>query len=307
LDETGRSIVRWQPWLAPASLPWTRSVAAGVTGIVVAWLLVVLLSDPSLGFLATAQDARSYFGLDLAAPYVGRAAWGTVGAFPYSPAFAQLVWPLGLLSWPLFVAAWTAILLGCLAWLTGRQLLLAGLLIAALEVAGGNISLLLAVAIVLGFRWPATWSFVLLTKITPGVGLLWFAVRREWRSLVIALGATVAIAGASFVLLPDAWAAWVGVLRDNVGGSGTWAAVPLPLGVRLPIAVLLVTWGARQGRRWTVPVSAMLALPALWYGSLAMLLAIIPLLTEQERTHALAALRVLRARRRVSRAVGRAG
>ena len=44
------------------------------------------------------------------------------------------------------------------------------------------------VAIVLGFRWPFTWAFVLLTKVTPGVGLLWFAVRREWRSLAIALG-----------------------------------------------------------------------------------------------------------------------
>ena len=54
----------------------------------------------------------------------------------------------------------------------------------------GNVHLLLALAIVLGFRWPAAWAFVLLTKITPGIGLLWFAVRREWRSLAIALGAT---------------------------------------------------------------------------------------------------------------------
>jgi len=34
----------------------------------------------------------------------------------------------------------------------------------------GNIHLLLAAAILLGFRWPWTWSFVLLTKITPGIG-----------------------------------------------------------------------------------------------------------------------------------------
>ena len=69
--------------------------------------------------------------------------------------------------------------------LTGPRLLAAGLLFpfTAMEVAGGNVSLLLAVAIVVGFRWPAAWALVLLTKITPGIGLLWFAVRREWRSL----------------------------------------------------------------------------------------------------------------------------
>ena len=67
----------------------------------------------------------------------------------------------------------------------------------AMEVAGGNVSLLLAVAIVVGFRWPAAWALVLLTKITPGIGLLWFAVRREWRHLAIALGATAAIVAVS--------------------------------------------------------------------------------------------------------------
>ncbi len=46
----------------------------------------------------------------------------------------------------------------------------------------------MAAAIALGFRYPATWAFVLLAKVTPGIGLLWFLVRREWRNLAIALG-----------------------------------------------------------------------------------------------------------------------
>ena len=58
----------------------------------------------------------------------------------------------------------------------------------ALELYHGNIHLLMAAAIVLGFRYPIGWSFLLLTKVTPGVGLVWFAVRREWRPLIIALG-----------------------------------------------------------------------------------------------------------------------
>ena len=47
--------------------------------------------------------------------------------------------------------------------------------------------------------------------------------------------------------------------------------------MRLPFAVALVVWGAWTGRRWTVPVAGMLALPALWYGGLSMLLAVIAL------------------------------
>ena len=48
------------------------------------------------------------------------------------------------------------------------------------------------------------------------------------------------------------------------------------------MAVALVVWGARTDRRWTVPVASMLALPALWYGGISMLLAVIPLLGERQ-------------------------
>ncbi len=166
--------------------------------------------------------------------------------------------------------------------LTGPRLLAAGLLFpfTAMEIAGGNVSLLLAVAIVVGFRWPWAWSLVLLTKITPGIGLLWFAVRREWRSLGIALGVTAVIVAASFVSMPDQWRTWVDVVIRNVeaGRGGTWASLPIPLWFRLPIAIAIVVWGARTDRPWTVPVASMVALPAIWYGGLSMLLAVIPLL-----------------------------
>jgi hypothetical protein len=159
-----------------------------------------------------------------------------------------------------------------------------------MEIAGGNVSLLLALAIVQGFGHPWTWSFVLLTKITPGVGLLWFALRREWRQLAIAVGATVAIVAVSALLMPQAWRDWVDLLRANTSKGGTWAAIPIPLLVRGPIGVVLIVWGARRNQRWTVPVGAMLALPALWYGSLSMLVAVIPLTTRGERRRAWARL-----------------
>ena len=192
---------------------------ANVIVAIVVWLLVIAGSDPTInvtdpfaGQVVTAQDARSYFGLNLADLYAGRTDWNTIGAYPYSPAFAMLVYPLNLLPWTLFVAAWTALLIGAVWVLTGRELFLFGMVVGAMEIAGGNISLLLAVAIVWGFRWPWTWAFVLLTKITPGIGLLWFVLRREWRQLAIALGATAAVLAVSFVLTPFNWFAWVDLL-----------------------------------------------------------------------------------------------
>jgi hypothetical protein len=77
--------------------------------------------------------------------------------------------------------------------------------------------------------------------------------------------------------MPGAWLEWIGLLVRLAGRDGTWAAVPIPFLVRLPIAVVVVVWGARTNRRWAVPVAGMLALPALWYGSLTMLLAVVAL------------------------------
>jgi hypothetical protein len=272
-------------------------LAAAVVLAVVMWVLVIAWSDPTVqapdvwnGQPVTAQDARSYYNFNYADLYAGRTDWNAIAAYPYSPAFAQALFPLNLLPWPLFVAVWTAILIAAVWLLTGPEFFLLGLVVGAMEIAGGNVSLLLALAIVAGFRHPWTWSFAMLTKITPGVGLLWFALRREWRALGIALGATAAVAAVSYLLAPQAWHDWIDLLRANTSKGGTWAAVPVPLLVRGPIGVVLIAWGARRNQRWTVPVGAMLALPALWYGSLSMLLAVIPLTTREERARAWARL-----------------
>jgi hypothetical protein len=281
--------------------PWV-----GIAVAVAAWLLIVVFSEPWGRLWGTGQDARCYWQATLADPYL-HSDWNDPIAYVYSPAFLQLVTPLTALPWQAFMAGWTALLILAVRFLTGPRLLAAGVLFpfAAMEVAGGNVSLLLAAAIVIGFRWPAAWSIVLLTKITPGIGLLWFAVRREWRSLAIALAATAAIVLVSFVLLPNQWRDWVDVVIRNAaaGKTGTWASVPIPLWIRLPFAIALVVWGARTDRRWTVPVAAMLALPALWYGGLSMLLAVIPLLESgQPREGSSGAWR-----QRFSRGVSRSG
>ena len=56
------------------------------------------------------------------------------------------------------------------------------------DVLRGNISTFIALFAVLAIqRSAAWWAPVLLTKITPAVGLVWHTVRREWRSFAMAL------------------------------------------------------------------------------------------------------------------------
>lgn len=254
-------------------------VVVGLAALAASWIGIVYFAEPwGTSALPSGMDARCYWVPALSDPYL-HSTWTEQIAYPYSPAFLQILQPIRLLPWQVFMALWAAILMAAMVYLTGPRLILLGLAFFGLmEIWGGNIELLIAVAIVLGFRWPATWSFVLLTKITPGVGLLWFALRHEWRSLAIALGATLAILAVSAAVQPNAWLEWRDVLFSNAGKNGTWAAVPIPFLVRLPAALALVVWGARTNHRWTVPVSAMLALPALWYGGLSIMLATLPLL-----------------------------
>jgi hypothetical protein len=251
--------------------------AVGIAAALGIWLLVMAFCEPWSRFLVAGQDARCYWVPGYDAQYA-LSEWTSPIAYVYSPAFLQALAPLKFLAWEPFLAVWTALLILCVRFLSGPRLFALALLLAAPELIGGNIHLLIAVVIVVGFRYPAAWSLVLLTKITPGVGLLWFAVRREWRALAIAFGATAMISAVSLAIDPRAWLEWIGVVASSAGKtSGTWAALPIPLWFRLPIALAVVVWGARTNRYWAVPVAAMLALPALWYGGLAILLAVIPL------------------------------
>jgi hypothetical protein len=258
-------------------LAFIRREGLGLAACAVIVAYALLNRVPNAGPTPTGQEAYCYWFPALADPYA-RSNWTQPIAYVYSPAFLQGIAVLKALPWEAFLAAWAALLLVGIRLLVGPRLWAVAIAFAMLEVLGGNIHVLLAVAIVAGFRWPAAWAFVLLTKVTPGVGLLWFAVRREWRNLGIALGATAAIVAVSWVVAPGLWAEWLAVLGASATKTaGTWAAVPIPVWYRLPFAAALVIWGARTDRRWTVPVAAMLALPALWFGGTAMLLAVVAL------------------------------
>jgi hypothetical protein len=209
---------------------------------------------------------------------------GRIGAYLYSPAFAQSLTPLVALPLPIFTALWTALNCAALWFLLGRWSLPSLLFLPIpFEIISGNVHLLYAAAIVVGFRFSAAWTLMLLTKITPGVGLLWFLVRGEWRALAIAVGATAAIVAASIVLDSAAWEQWVTMLRADLAGAGQASLdtpgwfLAVPLIPRLIVAALVVTAAGLSGRRWLIPLAVMLSLPVIWFNSLAVLAATVPL------------------------------
>lgn len=206
-----------------------------VGAVALAWIL----ANPD----GRGADAYSYWYWNPADPY--REAFGNVDAghaFRYAPPIGLLLLPWHALPFSAFLWAWTALTLGALAWLCRSWTLAAvALYPVLLEISVGNVHLLMAAAIMLGFRFPEAWAFLLLTKITPGIGLAWFAVRREWINLARALGFTAAVAVVSFLIEPSWWSDWLAMLHSDIGLSGG-IAVPLPLLVRLPVALVLVAW-----------------------------------------------------------------
>jgi hypothetical protein len=237
--------------------------------IVVAEALFVIIASPG-------NDAHAYHSADLAAPYVHGIA-KTPDAYLYSPAFIQALAPFRLLPFEAFWFLWVAMEVGILVWLTGPMIAAVLLLPTPFspvftEIWYGNITMLLALVLVLGLRYPALWSFMLLTKVTPGVGLLWFAARGELRKLVTALVVTGAIVVVSAAVAPHLWADWADVLITNATRQPADSAVRLPpLPWRLAIASVIVLVGARLNDPRFLPPAVILALPVFWFQSMSLL------------------------------------
>lgn len=215
----------------------------------------------------TPVDAWCYYGMDPAKPY------DPAHCFLYSPPVAQAMTAIQpLVSFDAFFTTLRTLEMIALALITGPAI---GVLLAIpaveIELNAANINILLVGAVLLGFRYPATWAFVILTKLTPGVGLLWFAVRREWRSFAIAAGLTVAIATLSFALAPWMWRDYVGALAGAPDES------PFKIWWRLPMAALVVIWGARSNHRWAMIVAVFLAMPRWYFLSPVILIGLFPL------------------------------
>jgi hypothetical protein len=238
--------------LAVDRLPWSRLLGYG---LLAALALITAAAVPGI-------DARAYFESGIDDPYSG-SILGDPNNYLYTPVLTQLIEPLRWLGWDVFRTLWVIGGYAALAYLVGPWL---GILLVIAyfpplvwEFEVGNVNLLIAVAIWAGFRYPALWAVPLLLKPPLALGLLWFAVRGEWRQLGIALGATAAIAATSFAIAPGLWIDYVNTVPGFVDTATTVPAVWWPL--RLVVAAVLVAWGARNAQHWTVALAAIMAHP----------------------------------------------
>lgn len=248
--------------------------------LVNAGLLLLLPRD-----FAWFVDGPSWWLIDLGDLY-GRAEQSLTayGAFRMAPAIAWLMYPLTLLpSWGVFIGTYLVLNLAAVVAMGRRW---APVLILAfppvlLELINGNVHLFMALGIWAGLRWPGAWAILLLTKVTPGIGVIWFAARREWRNLAVALGTTAAIAAVGYLVAPGQWTEWIRalVLQAQMAQVGDLPSLAL----RLPVAGLVVWYAARTDRAWLVPIGSLLAMPTIWLQSSALLTACFPLWWDRAR------------------------
>lgn len=252
---------------------WPNAIAvgltmAGLTYIGLVWLRIAPYAPPVPDY-GPMFDARGFWLAWRGGLY--DIPWGEYEAYVYSPAFAQLLWPFTLLPWPIFAGLWTAAGIGCLFWMRVPWMIAFPGVID--DVLRGNIHVFLAASIVLAVRFGPAWAFGILTKVTPGIGLIWHAVRLEWRALAMGFLVTGVVFAASFALSSELWLEWFGLLAENADTTARIRVIPLPLLLRLAIAAVLIAFAARTDRAWLLPIGIMIALPNVWTSSMALLAA----------------------------------
>jgi hypothetical protein len=212
-------------------------------------------------------------------------------AYWYPPIVAQVMAPVSAIlpSW-VFSAAWTVLMLVCLWWLAGRDVINALALCAfppiAVEFWSRNVHLILAALLVLAIRrWGGWFSVGAAVKLAPGLGLVYLAVKGRWRDAAIAAGLGAALLALSVALSPDAWRQFGEIMLAR-GAADASMFVPIPYIVRAVAGLTVVVVSARMEPRWGEPllvVGVVMALPTLWFTALSTLVAIVPLVLSQRR------------------------
>jgi hypothetical protein len=237
---------------APLSIPWPL---VGHT-LTVVGVIYVVLAITGLGGIGgcnggdiVACDAAAYYYADGYKPTF-------TPQYGYSPAFLWAFAPFRLLPFDAFVWVWAGLHVAALLWLrAGWFLAIPGV---NEDVIRGNVTVFVAVAVVLGMRYGAAWAFPLLTKVLPGVGIVWHLVRREWRQLGWAFGVTGAIVLVGVILQPALWVEWIELLAGE--GTGTAGSL-VP---RLILAAGIVAYAGLTSRAWLVPVGMLVGWSYLW-------------------------------------------
>jgi hypothetical protein len=200
---------------------------------------------------------------------------GQRDAYLYSPAFAQLIRPLTLLPWPVFGLLWASLATATYVWLTRAlepRWRIAILALCLGDIVYGNVWWLLTITLVFGLRRPALWAIPVMLKLTPAVGLIWFAARREWRNLGVAVTVVAVVTAISLYIAPGAWMDWVGLLGR--GHAASFPDTAVSRAVRLIAAFALTVYAARTDRPRLLPLTLLLAAPMLSLNGIAVFAAL---------------------------------
>jgi hypothetical protein len=255
--------------------PWRPFLRVVLSGLGLGMLVLVYSVGLSMG--RPGFDFFAYWAVDPRDPY--RIPDG-LGAFHYAPPVLWFAQPFHALSFEAGYVVWTVLMAALLIWMT-RSWALAWCAFppVATEFFHGNVDLLLAAALMLGFRASPAWVVLPLTKITTGINLLWPLLRREVRSLAwVVIAGTLVVAISVLLQGADVWRAWIQHLvvrmgRPEAGG----ALIDVSVWLRLPVAIVVMVWASLTTRRWAVPIAVALAMPLLWFHALSVLVAIQPL------------------------------
>jgi Glycosyltransferase family 87 len=278
-------------WLAAERAParWGLRLLPLAFVLVIASTFTFAAVASNLGIDYLAWDSRAYYdALRSSDPYAG-AAVGEIGSFLYPPPFLQVLGPFGQLPWPIFLFGWTALLTAAAVTMLlrvpprFRSMWPLLLFLAGADIWAGNINLFLAFGAVMALTSPVAWAGLALTKVTPGVGALWHGFRGRWPEFGLALTVTLVGAGLSFVAAPTLWGDWLSIIFGEDPGGPYATSVPVPLAIRVPLAVVLLWWAARTDRPWLVPLACMAALPVIWFNGLSMLLGAAALIDRDPR------------------------
>lgn len=226
--------------------------------------------------------------------YDPSAAPNTPFAYWYPPPLAQVLAPLtGLISADAFSVAWTVLLLACLWWAGGRDVLVAFALIAflpvAVELRVRNVHLVIAVLVVLALRrgW-AFWIPAAALKITPVLGGLYLLAAGRWRAALGLAAAGSIVLGVSVLLAPGAWLDFIDIVGARAGTDGG-SILPIPFPVRFAAAAILVIVAGRlaatarrsgtsqRAAESLLVVALTIGNPTLWMTAFSMLVAIVPI------------------------------
>ncbi|HEY7936133.1 MAG TPA: glycosyltransferase family 87 protein [Candidatus Limnocylindrales bacterium] len=294
---TARALAAWKLLTAPAIIGGRRypPIALVVLAAIGAMFVLVVAGRS----WTAGQDEHAYW---LAAQrllngqplYDATATSVTPFAYWYPPTLAQVLVPVAaILPSRAFDIAWVALEILCLLWIARWRPLVALALVVFLpitvELSFTNVHLVLAALIVLGLRrWPWAFAIGAAIKIAPGLGILYFLLRRRWRDAGLAIAVGLVILAISVALGPTAWSGFIATVQSR-GPGDISGLVPVPYFVRLIVAVVLTVIAGLIRPRIGEPllvVAITIALPTLWLDAFATLVAILPIVATRAPTTA---------------------